>query len=189
MTAQQPWTFDSLAQAGRPTFEQILCDNPPPDPAQLAGYVYKGWNDGLITYLTGRKFKKCFWEDGGGVYQGCNLVIMYDFKEYRGEWREVSLFGNTLRAGHYGVQEVPQASSIAEYVPYRPLKLLNYNVARNTWLNTPLRLIRDVVALPNPGDHELVLGKAYLQLLPLSLVFVSYFVLGMREPLAADFAR
>ncbi|MCL4246986.1 MAG: hypothetical protein KJ065_02420 [Anaerolineae bacterium] len=188
MTTQQPWTFESLAQAGRATFEQILCHNPPPDPAQLAGYVYKGWNDGFITYLTGRKFKKCFWQDGDGG-QGCNLVIMYDFKEYRGEWREVSLFGQTLRAGYYGIQEVPQASSIAEYVPYQPLKLLNYNVGRNTWLNLPLRTIRDVVALPNPDTHELVLGKAYIQLLPLSLVFVSYFVLGMREPLSADFVR
>ncbi len=175
------WTFETLAAAGRTAFEQILRENPPPDPMQLAGYVYKGWNDGVITYLTGRKFKKCFWSADGAV-RGCNLVILYDFQEYRGDWREVKLFGRTLRAGDYDVMAVPDLP-IAEYAPYRHLTLLNYNVARNTWLNLPLRLIRDVVALPNPGDHTLVLGKAYVQLLPLSLVFVSYFVLGMREPL------
>jgi hypothetical protein len=60
-------------------------------------------------------------------------------------------------------------------------------VTRNTWLMLPLRVIRDVVALPNPDSHDLVLGKAFVQLLPLSLVFVSYFVLGMREPLPVGF--
>ena len=179
------WTYESLAQAGRGTFEQILRHNPAPNPAQLAGYVYKGWNDGIVTYLTGRKFKKCFFQEGSSV-NGCNLVIAYDFKEFRGEWNEVKLFGNTLRAGYYNVTDVP-TSPMAEYVPYRHLKLFNYNVGRNTWLNLPLRLIRDVAALPNPDNHELVLGKAYLQLLPQSLVFVSYFVLGMREALPANF--
>jgi hypothetical protein len=180
------WTFESLAQAGRSTFENIRRNNPKPDPSQMAGYVYKGWNDGIITYLTGRKFKKCFWQEMGETV-GCNLVIVYDFQEFRGEWRELNLFGSVPRAGHYRVMDVP-TTGIAEYVPYRPLKLLNYNVSRNTWLSAPLRLIRDVVALPNPGSHELVLGKAYLQILPMSLLFVSYFVLGMREPLPADFA-
>lgn len=179
------WTFETLAQAGRATFEDILCNHPAPDPAQLAGYVYNGWNDAFITHLTGKKFKKCFWQEGGETH-GCNLVIAYDFQEYRGEWREVHLFGSVPRGGYYSVQTVPPAS-IAEYVQYQALKLLNYNVARNTWLMMPLRVIRDVVALPNPDSHELVLGKAYVHLLPRSLVFVSYFVLGMREPLPAGF--
>jgi hypothetical protein len=37
--------------------------------------------------------------------------------------------------------------------------------------------------LPNPGDPELILGKAYLQFgFPSLSVFYSYFVLGHREP-------
>jgi hypothetical protein len=186
MTAPH-WTFESLAQAGRSTFESILQHHPAPDPAQLAGYVYKGWNDGIITYLTGRKFKKCFFQEKG-ITMGCNLVILYDFQEYRGEWRELNLFGSVPRAGYYRVMDVPQTTGIAEYAAYQPLKLLNYNEPRNIWLSAPLRLIRDVVALPNPDSHDLVLGKAYLQILPQSLLFVSYFVLGMREPLPPDFA-
>lgn len=185
MTAQQPWTFESLAQAGRPVFEQILQSHPAPDPAQLAGYVYKGWNDAFITHLTGKKFKKCFFHSGIDTF-GCNLVIVYDFKAYRGEWRELSLFGGVPRGGYYQVCELPQ-TAIAEYVAYQQCRLFNYNVARNTWLMFPLRVIRDVVALPNPDSHDLVLGKAYLQLLPASLVFISYFILGMREPLPAGF--
>jgi hypothetical protein len=185
MTTPTTWTFETLAGAGRATFEDILRNHPAPDPAQLAGYVYRGWNDAFITHLTGKKFKKCFWQEPEGV-KGCNLVIAYDFQEYRGEWREVNLFGSVPRGGYYAVQDVPNVS-IAECVQYRSLKLLNYNVARNAWLFLPLRIIRDVVALPNPDSHDLVLGKAYVQLLPMSLVFVSYFVLGMREPLPAGF--
>jgi hypothetical protein len=56
-------------------------------------------------------------------------------------------------------------------------------IAVNTGRNLPLRVIRDITVLPNPGDHGLVLGKAYLQLGPL-YVFYSYFVLGHRRPLA-----
>lgn len=183
---EQAWTFEALAQAGRDVFEDILCHNPAPDPAQLAGYVYKGWNDAFITHLTGKKFKKCFFHDGTDTF-GCNLVIIYDFKEFRGEWHELNLFGSVPRGGYYQIVPVPDAG-IAEYVPYRQQKLLNYNVARNTWLMFPLRVIRDVVALPNPDSHELVLGKAYLQLMPLSLMFISYFILGMREPLPTGFS-
>jgi hypothetical protein len=45
-------------------------------------------------------------------------------------------------------------------------------------------VIRDFVVLPNPGDHGLLLGKAYLKL-GLS-VFYSYFLLGHRQKIAFE---
>jgi hypothetical protein len=47
-----------------------------------------------------------------------------------------------------------------------------YHVRQNSGLNFPLRGIQDLVVLPNPDDHTLVLGKAYLLALR-----VAYFVL------------
>ncbi|MDX2139722.1 MAG: hypothetical protein SF123_16670 [Chloroflexota bacterium] len=179
------WTFETLAQARREDYEDILLNHPAPDPQQLAGHVYRGWNDAFITHLTGKKFKKCFWLEGDDLF-GCNLVIIYDFKEFRGEWRELNLFGSVPRGGYYQMIDMP-GIQIADYERYQQQQLLNYNVARNTGLALPLRVIRDVVALPNPDSHELVLGKAYLQLSRFSLTFVSYFILGMREPLPEGF--
>ena len=69
------------------------------------------------------------------------------------------------------------------YRDYTHALLFDYNVDLNNDLrNLPLRIIRDIVVLPNPGDHELMLGKAYLQLgFRWINLFYSYFVLGQRE--------
>ena len=43
-------------------------------------------------------------------------------------------------------------------------------------------MIRDFVVLPNPGDHGLMLCKAYLQFgFKWANVFYCYFLLGHRE--------
>jgi hypothetical protein len=68
------------------------------------------------------------------------------------------------------------------YEPYRHAGHFNYNVDLNTWRNFPFRVIRDMVVLPNPGDHELLLCKAYFQLAFLH-VFYCYFLLGHRKPI------
>ncbi len=53
---------------------------------------------------------------------------------------------------------------------------IDYNVTQNSGFYVTLRLLQDRIVLPNPGDHELMLGDArYLGLR------VAYFVLR-REP-------
>ena len=48
----------------------------------------------------------------------------------------------------------------------------DYDVPQNQGRHRPLRGIQDDVVLPNPGDHDLLLGKARMFGLP-----VAYFVL------------
>ena len=68
------------------------------------------------------------------------------------------------------------------YRPYRHAGHFNYNVPLNKWRNLPFRVIRDFVVLPNPGDHGLMLCKAYLQFgFKWANVFYCYFLLGHRE--------
>ena len=64
---------------------------------------------------------------------------------------------------------------------------MNYDVAKNTWLNGPFRVIRDYAVVANPGDPGLILCKAYFQLLhPRLNLFYCYFLLGKREPIAFE---
>ena len=50
--------------------------------------------------------------------------------------------------------------------------------------NLVMRSIYDLIGLPNVGDYGVILGKAYLRLLPGWTVFATYFVLGHRSPYA-----
>jgi hypothetical protein len=91
--------------------------------------------------------------------------------------------GGPVRIGHYRVGLVKDEPRRPPYRDYTNAVLFDYNVdLNNTLRNLPLRVIRDIVVLPNPGDHELMLGKAYLQLgFRWINVFYTYFVLGHRE--------
>ena len=57
---------------------------------------------------------------------------------------------------------------------------LDYAVGRNTGANLPLRVIQDYAVLPNPGDHDLMLGKANFKAGPVRF-FVCFFQLELRR--------
>jgi hypothetical protein len=154
-----------------------------PDFDQLEGFIYCGWNHEWITRLSGEKFKKGFRRRDGRPF-GYNEVVRQDGQRYRGEWEVKMRKGRPIQIGYYRVGPVRDEPPRRKFRPYMHAALLNYNVGINTWRNLPLRVIRDVVVLPNPGDHDLVLGKAYLQLVfrPLTF-FYSYFLLGHRRPI------
>ncbi|MGH8571329.1 MAG: hypothetical protein ACREX8_01975, partial [Gammaproteobacteria bacterium] len=182
--ARQTWTFETLAEADRSTLEEVLRGGTAPDPEQLNGWSYRGWNHEPVAKLSGQKFKKGFLKRDGENF-GYNEVVRQDKQGYRGEWELKLKDGRPRRIGYFRVVLLKDESPRKFTQRYRHLALFNYNVAVNTGLNYPLRVIRDVVALPNPGDHTLVLGKAYLQLgFPWLTIFYSYFVLGHREQLA-----
>ena len=68
------------------------------------------------------------------------------------------------------------------YAPYLHTAHFNYDLADlNTGFNVVFRPVRDFVVLPNPGDHTLMLCKAYFHLGPSTDVFYCYFLLGHRE--------
>jgi hypothetical protein len=97
-----------------------------------------------------------------------------------GEWELKLKDGRPIEIGHYRVANIADEPPRRLYRPYAHAGLFDYNVAVNTWRNLPLRVIRDIVVLPNPGDHSLMLSKAYFQL-GFFHIFYCYFLLGRRK--------
>jgi hypothetical protein len=179
------WTFETLAAADRHQLEQVLREGAAPRFEHLEGYTYRGWNHEPVSRLTGEKFKKVFRRRDGQAF-GFNQQVHQDRQGYGGEWRLKLKDGRPIEIGYYRVGPTRDEAPQGPYRKYEHTALLNYDVDLNTGLHFALRVIRDFVVLPNPGDHELILGKAYLQFgFPWLSVFYSYFVLGHREPLAA----
>lgn len=177
-----PWTFESLAAVDKQKLEEVLRAGTAPRFEELEGYTYRGWNHEPISRLSGKKFKKVFYRRDGEPY-GHNLQIHQDSKGYGGEWRPKLKDGRPIEIGYYRVGLAEDESPKGPYGRYPHTGLLNYDVGRNAGLHVVLRVIRDFVVSPNPGDHGLVLGKAYLQFgFPWLSCFYSYFVLGHREP-------
>ena len=138
------WTWESLTTADKGTLKRVFEEGATPDIEELLDGTYEGLNIGLLTRLTGRRFKKLFYLRDGEPF-GHNI------QEKRG--RPVEL-------GWYRVR------------PDGRVVRIDYDVEQNRGFYVVLRALQDRIVLPNPGDHELVLGEArYLGLR------VAYFVL------------
>ena len=136
--------------------------------------------------LTGRKFCKAFVRRGREAL-GYNQVIRRDGRGPDGEWEPKLDAGRPIELGHFAVKRVADEPGGGLCDRYRHQGLFDYRVDRNAGRHLPLRVIRDFVALPDPGDHDLLVGKAYLQLgFPWLNIFVSYFVLGHPRPIDDD---
>ena len=179
--APAPWTFETLAQADRATLERVLRTGTSPDLEQLEGYIYCGWNHEWVSVISGRKFKKGFRKKEGRNF-GYNEIVRQDNQGHRGEWEVKQRDGRPIQLGYFRVSPVSDEPPQRLYAPYRHLASFNYAVPENTGKNLIFRMIRDVVVLANPGDHSLMLCKAYFQLGFRWLnVFYCYFLLGHRE--------
>jgi hypothetical protein len=174
------WTFETLAQTDGATLEKVLRAATAPDLNELVGYTYCGWNHDLLGRLAGEKFKKGFYREDGAVF-GYNDFVLQDRNGYRGEWQVRTKNGEPVRQGYFRVSPVKDNPPRSFAGPYVHLIQFDYNVPMNRGMYRVARTICDFVGLPNPGDHELLLGKAYLRVLPGIAVFASYFVLGCRE--------
>jgi hypothetical protein len=176
-----PWTFETLAEADRDELEKVVRTGAPPEYDQLDGYIYCGWNHEWVGRLSGEKFKKGFRPKGGRTL-GYNEICRQDRRSYRGEWEVKLKDGRPIQVGYFRVGNIEDEPRQKLYEPYGSAGHFNYNVALNTGRNLPFRVIRDMVVLPNPGDHELMLAKAYFQVSFLH-VFYCYFLLGHRQPI------
>ncbi len=170
------WTFKKLAAANKPTLEKLMCESSSPNIEKLNGLVYCGWNHDAIGKLTGKKFKKGFCRKEGVCY-GYNETVAQDENGYYGEWKMKGRHTKPFHMGYFRVSYAKDEES--EY--YSQSVLFNYNVPDNKWHLSFFRLIRDFIVLPNPGDHSLMLGKAYLQLWSNTRIACCYFILGYPE--------
>ena len=181
--ATVPWTYESLAQADAATFETILKNGEPPDPEQLNGWIYCGWNHEYVGKLSGEKFKKGFRKYNGLNY-GFNELCEQDNLKYQGDWKVRLLNGRPIQLGYFRVNMVKDEQPEPFYADYPQLATFNYDVDIDKGLNYPFRLIRDLVVLPNPGDHTLMLCKAHIEIRhPDLYFFFCYFLLGHRVPI------
>lgn len=179
--AAKPWTFATLAAASRRELEQVLLTGTPPDYDQLEGHTYCGWNHEWTSIVTGRKFKKGFRRRDGQAL-GYNELIHQDGEGPRGEWRVKLRDGRPRQLGYFRCSRVADEPPGPLYRPYEHAWQFDYNLALNSGIHLPFRVIRDLVVLPNPGDHGLMLGKAYLRLGFRWLnIFYCYFLLGHRQ--------
>jgi hypothetical protein len=192
ITAQDVWTYETLAQADRKTLERLLRTGHAPDPAELEGYIYCGWNhEWLAGRLSGEKFKKGFRKNGGKPF-GFNEMVRQDGRGFRGRWTVEMHEGRPRQLGFFRVGYVKDEPPTPLNRRYPNTGHLNYEVPQNTGLNWPFRVIRDYAVLVNPGDPTLILCKAYFQLLtPKLKLFYCYFLLGHRVPIEfePDWAR
>ena len=138
------WTWDTLTRADGGTFKEVMRSGGTPDPERILAGTFNGLNRGLLPKLTGERFKKVFHTQDGEPF-GHNVVERGGGPAELG-WFKVLMTGRTM--------------------------LFDYNVRGNRGVYLPLRGLRDDVVLPNPGDHDLLLGRARLFGLR-----VAYFVL------------
>lgn len=177
------WTFATLAQASRGELEQVLLSGTPPDYDQLEGYIYCGWNHEWVSIISGRKFKKGFRRRDGETL-GYNEIVHQDGQGHEGEWRVKLKDGRPRQLGYFRCSRVADEPPQRLYRPYQHAGHFNYNLPLNKGIYFPFRVIRDFVVLPNPGDHSLMLCKAYFQLGFRWLnIFYCYFLLGHRQPI------
>lgn len=127
------WTWESLTTADRGTLEEVFRAGATPDIERLLGHTYEGLNRGLVTRLTGQRFKKLFYLRDGEPF-GHNIQVKLGRPRELG-WYRVRPDGRVVR--------------------------IDYNVRQNSGLTLPLRALQDLIVLPNSGDHELVLGRAH----------------------------
>ena len=177
----ETWTFDTLAQAGSDELARILLGGTAPNPEELEGWTYRGWNREWVSKLSGQKFKKGFRRRDGQVF-GYNEIMVQDGRGPGGEWKARTKDGRPRQIGYFRVSPVAEVTADKLNAPFRHLGQFDYDVPLNSGIGLPLRLVRDFVALPNPGDHSLLLGKAYVRA-GLANVFYSHFVLGHRRPI------
>lgn len=174
------WTFETLAQANRATLEEVLVHSQAPNPQHLDGLTYNGYNHDWLGQLPGKKFRKAFFQEEED-YFGVNQVVVQDGQDFRGEWHVQTKAGKPVTRGFFHVLPAREKPLAGDLEKYRHLLFFDYDVGLNPAWNFLMRAIRDFVGLPNEEYYGVLLGKAYLRVLPGVNTFATYFVLEQRE--------
>lgn len=139
-----------------------------PDPGALVDWEYRGYNLASITRLLGfQKFRKGFYRHGEEVW-GYNIAVQ---QSGSASWRCRSPHDAPDRFGFYRVRAVAGSDSVAKV---SPSLLLDYGEGKNGLFES--RLLRDYLRAVEPGEPDLLLGKAYLALFGAQL-FQGFFIL------------
>lgn len=165
-------TFYDLISLPTPLLESVMMQGTAPTAEELAGFEFRGFNPPWFAKALGfQKFMKGFFVDPEGKLAGYNLFVRRPRGGADAPW-EPSASGTSGRHGFYDVTAVRAGD---RYDAFPNAVLLDYGSGRNAWLNPESR-IRDYLVRVDPGNPDLFLGKAYLDLGVFS-VFSNFFVL------------
>lgn len=184
--AGKVWTYETLGQQNNDTFEQIVRTSERPDLDVLNGKIYAGWLHGfrgkLSGIFVGTKFKKGFALKDGKV-TGYNENVDDDGKGPVGEWPTELTDGQPTHRGFFRCAYVEDEPYQKMFKNYRHCTYFNYDIpeVNRGVTNTLSRVIRDFAVLPNPGDHSLMLVKAYFKPFKGFYFWHSFFLLGHPE--------
>jgi len=142
-----------------------------PDTSSLIGTEWRGYNQPWIARLLGiRKFIKGFLA-GTNAVEGYNVRVV---QNAAGDpWIPISDPRGPQRYAYYAVREPGTNRSIGGRYPRAAL--LDYGATDRAGRGVE-RLIRDYLVQPDPGNPDLLLGKAYF-LVAGHLVPSSFFML------------
>ena len=165
--------FDELIALPKIELEIALQRGSAPTAALLGGWEFRGFNPPVFARVLGfQKFIKGFFVDSAGKLAGYNL---FPENPRGGPSRPWIPKAGGVPSKRHGFYDVGPAPSEGRYSDYPHAVLLDYGSGRNSRLNPEAR-IRDFLVQVDPGNDDLLLGKAFLDL-GVGRVFSNYFIL------------
>ncbi len=167
--------YKQLTSLSNAELEIIMRTGTRPAEESLAGNQYRGFNTPAFASLLGiQKFVKGFLKEGPQL-EGYNIAVQRNQRD--GPWVTKPSNENPTRFGYYDVYPV-RSEERDNFYPNA--LLLNYGTNQRNPFYRVERLLRDYLVLPEAGNPDLILGKAYLALGPFRLP-VSFFILERRS--------
>lgn len=155
--------FDALRTMPPTRLDAVMRRGARPDPAQLIGEEFRGANTARWTrWLRFQQFVKGFEHDECAGVRGYNRRVAQD-----GTWSAPS--------EPFAFFDVRPVDPAARHNRYLNAVLLDYDAGGKTRID-PVRFIRDYLVCFEPGSHDLLLGRAFLDWGPLR-PSPTYFVL------------
>lgn len=170
MRAEDVWAL------GPSDWRALLREGHPIDPADVAGWVYRGTSlgmPGIVDRFTWKTFQKCFHRDvGAAAVRGWNvrLVQTPDLRAKSEPMRDRDGAARTF--GHFGV--VPAQARGVPHGFDRGV-LLDYSIGGRAL--DPASRLRDPVVALRAGDAQLLLGWSYLAIGSRTVDTPSFFTL------------
>lgn len=165
-------TYQGIYAAPTSVLEGVMVNGEAPPFEDLVGWEFNGLNVGLVAGGFGfnRKFVKGFYEGparGEGpepFIQGYNCPVKQD-----GADKPHHTLPSDESPKRFGFYRVFSAAKSDKYNKYPQALLLDYSRGGNGSFSPP-GLLRDYLVRVNKGSSELLLGKAYVALGPLTIV-------------------
>jgi hypothetical protein len=167
-------TLEELATMSNRELRRIHGASSPPLLQELAGKEYRGYNRPVwFSALGARKFVKGFFVPTGQETPAVERIAGFNVRTLQNGLHRTWQLRDESRPRRFGFFIArPVAGGV----------LLDYAKSKQNARISPLRLIRDLVVEVEPGNVNLLLGKAMVAMAPGRWIFSNYFILQYRGP-------